>query len=70
LEQVKIAIFQSTVSVKRCYTITTSHEDLNAEEICNLYMTIVRVEEAFRSLKIYLGLGPVYHQKAKSRENC
>ena len=52
-------------SLQGCYTITTSHEDLTAEEIWNLYMTLVRVEEAFRSLKSDLGLRPVYHQNAE-----
>ncbi|MCL4449396.1 MAG: transposase, partial [Actinobacteria bacterium] len=52
-------------SLYGCYTITTSHKDLNAKEIWNLYMTLVRVEEAFRSLKSDLGLRPVYHQLAE-----
>ncbi|MCL4448150.1 MAG: transposase [Actinobacteria bacterium] len=52
-------------SLYGCYTITTSHKDLDAKEIWNLYMTLVRVEEAFRSLKSDLGLRPVYHQLAE-----
>ena len=40
-----------------------SHE-LTEGEIWNLYMTLTRVENAFRSLKSDLGLRPVYHQLA------
>jgi len=39
--------------------------DLSAAEIWKLYMTIQRVESAFRRLKSELGLRPIYHQKTE-----
>jgi len=47
-----------------CYVIETTHTELAAEEIWQLYMTLTNVEGAFRSLKTDLGLRPVYHQNA------
>ncbi len=47
-----------------CYVIDTSHHELGAEEIWHTYMTLVKVEDAFRDLKSDLGLRPIYHQLA------
>jgi transposase len=47
-----------------CYVIESSHADMTAEEIWRLYMTLTRVESAFRSMKEKLGMRPVYHQTA------
>jgi transposase len=47
-----------------CYVIESSHTDLSGEEIWKLYMTLSRVESAFRSMKETLGMRPVYHQTA------
>ena len=47
-----------------CYVIESSHADMTAENIWNLYMTLTRVESAFRSMKETLGMRPVYHQTA------
>lgn len=47
------------------YVIDTSHSELDATEIWNIYMTLTKVEDAFRSLKSDLGLRPVYHQLAR-----
>lgn len=47
------------------YVINTSHRELEAPEIWNIYMTLTKVEDAFRSLKSDLGLRPVYHQLAR-----
>ncbi len=44
------------------YVISTSHEGLSSSQIWELYITLTRVEDAFRSLKSDLGLRPVYHQ--------
>ncbi|KJF16043.1 hypothetical protein AXFE_31170 [Acidithrix ferrooxidans] len=46
------------------YVIDTSHSELDAGEIWNIYTTLTKVEDAFRSLKSDLGLRPVYHQLA------
>lgn len=53
-----------------CYVIEASsrHAELSAKEIWNLYMTLGRVEESFRSLKTDLGVRPVYHQLSDRTE--
>ena len=45
-----------------CYVIENSHSDMSAEETWKLYMTLTRVENAFRSMKETLGVRPIYHQ--------
>jgi transposase len=47
-----------------CYVIESSHADMSAQDVWKLYMTLTRVESAFRSMKETLGMRPVYHQKA------
>lgn len=47
-----------------CYSIVTSHQNLEAEEIWRLYMTLTRVESSFKSIKTDLGTRPIYHQLA------
>jgi len=47
-----------------CYVIESSHTELSAERLWKLYMTLSRVESAFRSMKEALGMRPVYHQTA------
>lgn len=51
-----------------CYVIESTHKEMTAQEIWKLYMTLTRVESAFRSMKETLGLRPVYHQKAERTE--
>lgn len=51
-----------------CYVIETTHKELNAKQIWKLYMTLTRVESAFRSLKSELGFRPVYHQGSERTE--
>ena len=46
------------------YVIDTTHTDLPASGIWSLYMTLTKVEAAFRSLKTDLGLRPVFHHTA------
>jgi transposase len=50
------------------YVIETVLKNKSAEEIWELYMTLTRVEEAFRCLKSDLGTRPVYHQIARRTE--
>ena len=47
------------------YVIETDLKDKSAESIWTLYMTLTRVEEAFRRMKSDLGTRPVYHQIAR-----
>ena len=53
---------ESRVTRYGCYVIQTSHHDLPPERIWKLYMTLTRVESAFRALKSDLGFRPVRHQ--------
>jgi transposase len=48
-------------TLQGCYVISTTHQDLDAEQIWNLYMSLARVEAAFKTLKSDLGLRPVRH---------
>lgn len=48
-----------------CYVIETSHMNLKAPEIWELYTTLTNVEAAFRALKTDLGLRPIYHHLAE-----
>ena len=47
------------------YVISTDQKTLKAQDIWELYVTLTKVEGAFRDLKSDLGLRPVYHQKEK-----
>ncbi len=55
---------EDTEALYGAYVIGTNQEGLKESEIWHLYMTLTRVEEAFRALKSDLGLRPVYHQLA------
>ncbi|KJF15531.1 transposase DDE domain protein [Acidithrix ferrooxidans] len=46
------------------YVIETNRNDLEPEEIWKLYMTLTKVEDAFKALKSNLGMRPIYHQLA------
>ena len=48
-----------------CYVIETSRKQLTAVDIWQEYITLTRVESAFRDLKSELGLRPVYHRNAQ-----
>ena len=50
------------------YVIGTTHDDLDAERIWRMYMTLTRVEAAFRSIKSDLGTRPIYHQSRERSE--
>lgn len=47
-----------------CYVIETPHIKESGLDIWKLYMTLTRVEDAFRSLKTDLGTRPINHQLA------
>ena len=47
------------------YVIETNRKDLESQEIWRLYMTLTKVEGAFRALKSDLGLRPIHHQLAR-----
>lgn len=47
------------------YVIETTLQDKSPEDIWTLYMTLTRVEEAFRCLKSELGARPIFHHGAE-----
>ena len=51
-----------------CYVLRTDQGTSSAEEIWNLYMTLSKAEDGFRSLKGDLGLRPNYHQTERRVE--
>jgi len=51
-----------------CYVIETDREGLSATQIWEDYMTITRVEAAFRDLKSELGFRPIFHHKQQRTE--
>ena len=63
--QPKPEAIKNTEALYGAYVIETNKEGLSKEEIWHLYVTLTRVEEAFRALKSDLGLRPVYHQLAR-----
>lgn len=48
-----------------CYVIETTHTNLEAKEIWKLYMTLTRIEGAFRAMKSELGFRPVHHHNSE-----
>lgn len=48
-----------------CYVIETNKKGLTGEKIWELYMTLTKVENAFKSLKSQLGTRPIFHQTAE-----
>ncbi len=55
-------------AIRGCYVIETSHVDQDAKTIWDLYTTLHKVENAFRSLKTDLGFRPVHHQLGSRTE--
>ena len=50
------------------YYLRTNRTDLDEKQIWELYSTLTRIEDAFRTLKTELNLRPVYHFKEKRVE--
>lgn len=63
----KRSIREERSTLTGCYVMEAygSHAVLSSAEIWQLYMTLHRVEDAFRALKTDLGIRPVYHQTAE-----
>ena len=57
----RTAQIQARETLQGCYVISTTHLDLDADRIWSLYMSLARVEAAFKALKADLGLRPVRH---------
>ena len=58
----KDAPYEADDDLMGCYVLRTNAGEDSAQEIWNLYMTLSKAEEGFRSLKGDLGLRPNYHQ--------
>ena len=63
----KRSIREARSTLTGCYVMEAygSHAVLSSAEIWQLYMTLHRVEDAFRALKTSLGIRSVYHQTAE-----
>jgi len=46
-----------------CYHLRCSRADLNDDDIWRIYITLTKVEDAFRLLKSDLGLRPFHHYR-------
>ena len=58
----KDQLFADSQLVMGCYVLRTDQQDLPAEQLWQLYITLVLAEEGFRLLKTDLGLRPNFHQ--------
>ncbi len=56
-EDKKTELFNGT------YILRSSRTDINEQEMWDLYVTLTKVENTFRTLKTDLNMRPVYHQK-------
>jgi len=58
----KDASYADSQTVLGCYVLRSDRQDLPAEELWQLYITLALAEEGFRLLKSDLGLRPNFHQ--------
>jgi hypothetical protein len=56
------AAYQAREELFGCYVLRTERQNLGAEELWHLYMTLSQAEDGFKALKGDLGLRPNYHQ--------
>jgi len=59
--------YQADAELHGCYHLRCSRPDLTDDEIWHIYITLTKVEDAFRLMKSDLGLRPFFHQK---EERC
>jgi hypothetical protein len=55
--------YQADAELHGCYHLRCSRPDLTNDEIWHIYITLTKVEDAFRLMKSDLGLRPFFHQK-------
>ncbi len=55
--------YQADAELHGCYHLRCSRPDLSDDEIWHIYITLTKVESAFRLMKSELGLRPFYHYK-------
>jgi transposase len=54
---------KETENTSGMYCLRTDRKDLNEQQIWDIYTMLTDIEDAFRCMKSYLGLRPIYHQK-------
>ena len=54
---------KKTEKTSGIYCLRTDREDLNEQQIWDIYTMLNDIEDAFRCMKSELGLRPIYHQK-------
>ncbi len=59
----KLPSYAESTSLHGCYFLRSSLTDLPDEDVWHLYISLTRVEEAFRSMKSELGLRPFRHHR-------
>lgn len=59
----KDEVYKENSELFGCYVLRTDIQELSAQELWNLYMTLTRAEDGFRALKNDLGLRPNQHRK-------
>ncbi len=55
--------YQADAELHGCYHLRCSRADLNDDDIWRIYITLTKVEDAFRLLKSDLGLRPFHHYR-------
>ena len=53
--------YQADAELHGCYHLRCSRPDLTNDEIWHIYITLTKVEDAFRLMKSDLGLRPFFH---------
>lgn len=54
---------KKTEKTSGVYCLRTSRNDLNEQQMWDIYTMLTDIEDAFRCMKSELGLRPIYHQK-------
>lgn len=61
-------IYNEDEQLHGCYHLRSTRKNFSEDEIWKIYMTLTKVEDAFRLLKSDLGLRPFYHHTAERCE--
>ncbi|MCX6985964.1 MAG: IS1634 family transposase [Lentisphaerae bacterium] len=59
----RLSSYGDNTSLHGCYFLRSSLTDLADEDVWRMYVSLTRVEEAFRSMKTELGLRPFRHHR-------
>jgi hypothetical protein len=64
----KDELYNEDEQLHGCYHLRSTRKNFSEDEIWKIYMTLTKVEDAFRLLKSDLGLRPFYHHTAERCE--